>query len=144
VTDRVFRGMSRLVHEIDDSGDGTTRLRALHKRIAGLRERSDANSLHFCWTVARRHVLQGCVRRLTERDDAAPGGALVFELWQQDGQEDSVRTYYVVQTPNQMRNPSRATVENVPAKAVIFLSGCSGAGSPCSARAFFSLVDPGH
>jgi 4-phytase/acid phosphatase len=78
-----------------------------------------------------------------QRDDAAPGGALVFELWHQDGQEDSVRTYYVVQTPNQMRNPSRASVEDVPTKAVIFLPGCSGAGvgSPCSARAFFSLVD---
>ena len=78
-----------------------------------------------------------------QRDDAAPGGALVLELWHQDGHEDSLRTYYVVQTPNQMRNPSRASVEDVPTKAVIFLPGCSGAGvgSPCSARAFFSLVD---
>ena len=49
-----------------------------------------------------------------------------------------MRTYYVVQTPNQMRNPSRASVDNVPAKAVIFLPGCSGAGSGshCNARAF--------
>jgi 4-phytase / acid phosphatase len=78
-----------------------------------------------------------------QRDDAAPGGALVFELWHQDGQVDSLRTYYVVQTPNQMRNPSRVSLENVPAKAVIFLPGCSGAGAgfPCSARAFSSLVD---
>jgi 4-phytase/acid phosphatase len=78
-----------------------------------------------------------------QRDDAAPGGALVFELWHQDGQEDSVRTYYIVQTPNQMRNPSPVSVENVPAKAVIFLPSCSGAGagSPCSARAFFDLVE---
>jgi hypothetical protein len=42
-----------------------------------------------------------------------------------------------------MRNPSRVSLENVPAKAVIFLPGCSGAGAgfPCSARAFSSLVD---
>lgn len=78
-----------------------------------------------------------------QRDDAAPGGALVFELWHQDGQEDSLRTYYVVQTPNQMRNSSRISLKETPGKAVIFLPGCSGLGegAPCNARSFSILVD---
>ena len=55
-----------------------------------------------------------------QRDDAAPGGALVSELWHQDGQEDSLRTYYVVQTPNQMRKPLPSPSESVPQKRLSF------------------------
>ena len=39
------------------------------------------------------------------RDDTPPGGALVFELWRRrDKGEFSVRTFYMAQTLDQMRN----------------------------------------
>ena len=92
--------------------------------------------------VARLHVLQSCVRRFTERDDGAPGGAIVFELWHQGGQEDSVRTYYVLQTQNQMRKASRASLENVPAKAVSFLPAIV-ARAPLAVRGHFLVWTTG-
>jgi 4-phytase / acid phosphatase len=68
-----------------------------------------------------------------QRDDAAPGGALVFELWQRSGRPDALRVYYTVQTLEQMRNTSPLSLQAPPAKAVIFLPGCSKAedGDPC-------------
>lgn len=73
-----------------------------------------------------------------QRDDAAPGGALVFELWQRAGQEDEVRVYYTVQHPAQMRGAVPLSLAQPPAKAAIFLPGCSRAveGSPCDSSAF--------
>jgi 4-phytase/acid phosphatase len=77
-----------------------------------------------------------------QRDDAAPGGALVFELWHEDGKEDLLRTYYVVQTPDQMRNALPITLETPPSKAVVFLPGCSSAGhgAPCNVHEFFDVI----
>jgi 4-phytase/acid phosphatase len=60
-----------------------------------------------------------------QRDDAAPGGALVFELWQRPGQSDAVKVYYEVQSLEQMRNSVPLTTTNSPRKAAIFLPGCS-------------------
>jgi 4-phytase/acid phosphatase len=60
-----------------------------------------------------------------QRDDAAPGGALVFELWQRPGQADAVKVYYEVQSFEQMRNSAPLTTTNSPRKAAIFLPGCS-------------------
>lgn len=87
-----------------------------------------------------------------QRDDAAPGGALVFELWSasdgKDGGKDFVRVSYTVQSPEQMRSASRLSIATPPPKAVIFLSGCSVAlrGSPCAWTAFkkaaTSEIDP--
>ncbi len=60
------------------------------------------------------------------RDDTPPGGALVFELWQAptpSGYE--VRAYYSVQTLEQMRNVSPLTLDKPPARADVFLPGCS-------------------
>jgi 4-phytase/acid phosphatase len=45
-----------------------------------------------------------------QRDDAATGGALVFELWPRGGHEDEVHVYYTVQTPAQMRNAIPVTL----------------------------------
>jgi 4-phytase/acid phosphatase len=78
-----------------------------------------------------------------QRDDAAPGGALVFELWQRSGHPDAVRVYYTVQTPEQMRRALPLSLAAPPEKAVIFLPGCSKAeaGSPCNWEDFERLTD---
>lgn len=84
-----------------------------------------------------------------QRDDAAPGGALVFELWHEDGKEEFLLIYYVVQTPDQMRIALPIFLQTPPGKAVVFLPGCSssGEGAPCSVHAFFDVIkraiDPG-
>ncbi len=68
-----------------------------------------------------------------QRDDAAPGGALVFELWQRPGRPDALRVYYTVQTLEQMRNTSPLSLQAPPATAVVFLPRCSQpeGGAPC-------------
>jgi 4-phytase / acid phosphatase len=78
-----------------------------------------------------------------QRDDAVPGGALVFELWQRVGQEDIVRTYYTAQTPDQMRNALPISLAQPPGKSVIFLPGCSqeGDGAPCDWRTFRHVIE---
>jgi len=60
-----------------------------------------------------------------QRDDAAPGGALVFELWQRQGHADAVQVYYEVQGPEQMRDSVPLTTANPPKRAPIFLPGCN-------------------
>jgi 4-phytase/acid phosphatase len=83
-----------------------------------------------------------------QRDDAPPGGALVFELWQRPGGADIVRTYYLVQSPSQMRATTPLSLAKPPSKAVVFLPGCSGSGkdSPCTwsnfQRAVGEVIDP--
>jgi 4-phytase / acid phosphatase len=59
-----------------------------------------------------------------------PGGALILELWHRAGQPASfyVRTSYVSQTLEQLRNATPLTLEHPPALAPIFVPGCSGAG----------------
>ena len=66
------------------------------------------------------------------RDDAAPGGALVLELWHNQGGEDTVRVYYMVQTPVQMREELPLSLAKPPARAKVFLPGCSGADQNAS------------
>jgi 4-phytase/acid phosphatase len=73
------------------------------------------------------------------RDDTPPGGALVFELWRNpDKPGYSVHTYYMAQTLKQMHDALPLTLESPPAKAVVFLPGCSTAeeGLPCGWEAF--------
>jgi 4-phytase/acid phosphatase len=69
-----------------------------------------------------------------QRDDAAPGGALVFELWRRPGKPDAVKVSYRVQTPDQMRQMLPLSLAMPPASADIFLSGCSlpESGAPCN------------
>jgi 4-phytase / acid phosphatase len=75
-------------------------------------------------------------------DDAAPGGALILELWQTESRQNAVRAYYTVQTPQQMRRSLPLSLQTPPAKAVLFVSGCSKAeaGSPCDLEAFERIV----
>ena len=73
-----------------------------------------------------------------QRDDAAPGGALIFELWQRPGKEDEVRVYYTVQTPAQMRKALPVSLSEPPAKAQVFIPQCSHTeeSAPCSWNEF--------
>ena len=64
------------------------------------------------------------------RDDTPPGGALVFEVWSSPNTKDySVRTYYISQTMQQMRDMVPLTLTMPPARANIFVPGCSTADS---------------
>jgi 4-phytase/acid phosphatase len=86
-----------------------------------------AGTLHLNWIVDGRP------------DDTPPGGALVFELWQSaETSNYEVRTYYTAQTLDQMRNLTPLTLQHPPAKAEVFIPGCStgGEGFPCDWKAF--------
>jgi 4-phytase/acid phosphatase len=77
-------------------------------------------------------------------NDTPPGGALVFELWRQPaGGAYSVRTYYTAQTLEQMRQSLPLTLDSPPAKATVFVPGCSTAkaGSPCDWKAFQRTIE---
>ena len=77
-------------------------------------------------------------------NDTPPGGALVFELWRQPaGGQYSVRTYYTAQTLAQMRQAQPLTLDSPPAKATVFVPGCSTAkvGSPCDWNAFRHTIE---
>ena len=77
-------------------------------------------------------------------NDTPPGGALVFELWRQPaGGAYSVRTYYTAQTLEQMRKTLPLTLASPPAKATVFVPGCSTAkaGSPCAWKAFQRTIE---
>jgi 4-phytase/acid phosphatase len=74
-----------------------------------------------------------------QRDDTPPGGALVFELWFRPLiPEYTVRTYFMSQTLEQMRKALPLTFNSPPAKAPVFVPGCSmgDEGLPCVWKAF--------
>jgi len=71
------------------------------------------------------------------RDDTAPGGALVFELWRsRTSGAYTVRTFYTVQTLEQMRSATPLTQANPPARVPVFLPGCGTADLACPWPAF--------
>ncbi|MGD0941300.1 MAG: histidine-type phosphatase [Terracidiphilus sp.] len=71
------------------------------------------------------------------RDDTPPGGALVFELWKTPGIEEySVRTYYMAQTLDQMRNATPLSLANPPERVPVFVPGCSRVDASCEWKAF--------
>jgi 4-phytase/acid phosphatase len=83
------------------------------------------------------------------RDDTPPGGALVFELRQPAGSAAyQVSLYYTSQTLEQMRNLTPLSLDEPPARANVFIPGCSQAGTdfPCDwndfARTLRSAIDP--
>jgi 4-phytase / acid phosphatase len=82
-------------------------------------------------------------------DDTPPGGALVFELWRHPVTGAyTVRTYYTAQTLEQMRKSLPLTLTSPPAKAAVFVPGCSTAdeGLACGWKEFRrtleSAIDP--
>ena len=78
-----------------------------------------------------------------QADVAAPGGALVFELRQsQTTGEFIVRTVYITQTMDQLRNRTPLTLTSPPAVAPVFVPGCStgNATFDCPLEAFVEVV----
>jgi 4-phytase/acid phosphatase len=76
-------------------------------------------------------------------DTAAPGGALVFELRQsQSTGEYLVRTSYVTQTMDQLRNRTSLTLTAPPAIGPVFIPGCSvrNATFDCSLASFVRVA----
>ena len=61
-----------------------------------------------------------------QRDDTPPGGALVFELWCTSQKESCiVKIYYTSQTLDQLHQTLPLTADSPPAKARVFVPGCS-------------------
>jgi 4-phytase/acid phosphatase len=78
------------------------------------------------------------------RDDTPPGGALVFELWQNRGKSEyEVRTFYTAQTLEQMRNATPLSIENPPERVPVFVPGCGRADSSCEWSGFRRAVEVG-
>ena len=77
-------------------------------------------------------------------DDTPPGGALMFELWQdrQTG-EYSVRTSYTTQTIEQMRSVASLSTQNPPERVPVFVPGCSQADDSCRWNAFQQAIHAG-
>jgi 4-phytase / acid phosphatase len=65
----------------------------------------------------------------TQANPMLPGGALIFELWARGGQPNAyyVRTSYVSQTLEQLRDATPLSLDTPPAISPIFVPGCSGA-----------------
>jgi 4-phytase / acid phosphatase len=98
----------------------------------------DTNISNIAGTLGLSWLIEGY-----QHDDTPPGGALVFELWRRpDREEYTVRTYYTSQTLKQMREALPVTLDSPPAKAPIFLPGCSTAteGLACGWEAFQHTV----
>lgn len=66
----------------------------------------------------------------TQPNPTLPCGALVFELWRHGGKQSSffLRTSYVAQTLDQLREASPLSLDNPPARSPIFIPGCGGKG----------------
>jgi 4-phytase/acid phosphatase len=74
-------------------------------------------------------------------DDTPPGGALVFEVWKDRRTgEYSVRTSYMAQTLDQMRNATVLSAENPPERVGVFVPGCGRADASCAWKAFQETV----
>lgn len=74
-------------------------------------------------------------------NDTPPGGALVLEVWK-DGRtgEYSVRTSYMAQTLDQMRNATALSAEDPPQRIVLFVPGCGRTDASCTWKAFQETV----
>ena len=84
-----------------------------------------AGALNLNWLIVGR------------RDDTPPGGALVFEVWKtSDKDEYSVRTYYMAQTLDQMRNAVPLSIQNPPERVPVFVPGCSQTDFSCGWEEF--------
>jgi len=83
------------------------------------------------------------------RDDTPPGGALIFELWKNRASgEYRVRTYFSVQTLEQMRSATELTLANPPQRVPVFLPGCGGIDLSCSwgdfQKTVLRSIEPTH
>lgn len=78
------------------------------------------------------------------RDDTPPGGALVFEMWKsQSTSAHSVRTYYIAQTLDQMRDSTPLSLAQPPERMPVFLPACGQADGSCGWEAFRQALHDG-
>ena len=78
------------------------------------------------------------------RDDTPPGGALVFELWRKRGSSNYfVRTYYMAQTLDQMRNAMPLSLASPPERVPVFVPGCGLDDGSCKWSGFQQAVRAG-
>ncbi len=74
-------------------------------------------------------------------DDTPPGGALIFSVWRDSASgEYFVKTQYLAQTLDQMRNEDRLTIASPPASQDVSIPGCEVASNGCSWLKFKKLV----
>ncbi len=72
-------------------------------------------------------------------DDTPPGGALIFSLWRDSASgEYFVKTKYLAQTLDQMRNEDPLTMASPPASQEVSIRGCEKSG--CSWESFKQIV----
>lgn len=75
------------------------------------------------------------------RDDTPPGGALVFEVWKkQVSGEYSVRTFYMAQSLDQMRNATPLSLGSPPQRVPVFVPACARPDNSCHWEAFRQAV----
>ena len=75
------------------------------------------------------------------RDDTPPGGALIFELWQDSKTlEFLVRTYFTVQTLEQMRLSTTLTLSNPSERVPVILPNCSREDFSCTWSTFSQTI----
>ena len=75
------------------------------------------------------------------RDDTPPGGALVFELWQDcAASQYRVRAFFTAQTVDQMRNTTPLSLDRPPERVPVFIPACSGADASCDWSTFRRAV----
>jgi 4-phytase / acid phosphatase len=94
----------------------------------------DTNLCNVARTLGLSWLIEGY-----QPDDTPPGGALVFELWRHPVTGAyTVRTYYMTQTLGQMRKAVPLTLDSPPARAAVFVPGCSTAddGFACGWKEF--------
>jgi 4-phytase/acid phosphatase len=95
----------------------------------------DTNLTNISGTLGLSWLIDG------RRDDTPPGGALMFELWQNGATSKySVRLFYTAQTLDQMRNITPLSLSNPPERVPVFVPGCNKADTSCDWSTFTSLI----
>jgi len=96
----------------------------------------DTNIVNIAGALGLSWIVDG------RRDDTPPGGALVFELWKKAASgEYSVRTFYVAQTLDQMRDRTPLTLKAPPERVPVFVPGCGQADGSCDWSLFRKTIN---
>jgi 4-phytase / acid phosphatase len=84
----------------------------------------DTNISHIAGMVNLSWLIPGY-----QRDDAPPGGSLVFRLWHNtDTNVRFVEVLYIAQTLEQMREMKALSLDSPPGMAPVFVPGCTSSG----------------
>jgi 4-phytase / acid phosphatase len=76
------------------------------------------------------------------RNDTPPGSSLVFEVWKNSVSGTlSVKTYFMAQTLEQMRNGSALSANEPMPRVPVFLPGCAQSDGTCAVPAFAQALE---